>query len=385
MAPDRQQFPLTLRYTTTPPDFTGIRTVRTSTMAILRAFSGLAGTPAGQSTRLSGARVMPYARSPSLCTSASVRRFSALFGEPTDRAEPDTLGSTIVSDLGTALDGDGFVVTSELTPPKGTSLDLLVERARMLDRHVDAFNITDSHAARMAMAPMAVSHILIDHGVEPIMQITSRDRNRIAIQADLLGAWALGVRNIAFMGGDPPKNGDHPDAKGVFDVVSASIIRAAAGMNGGADMAGNALDGSPDFCIGAVVNPGAKDLDREIERMVEKREAGATFFQTQAVYDARAFERFVNKVESLDVRLLAGIIPVKSPKMAAYMNDHVPGIEVPDALIRKLADSSDRAATSSEMAAAVISEIRPMCRGVHVMAIGWEDKVPGILEAAGVR
>ena len=290
-----------------------------------------------------------------------------------------------MSHLATALDGDGFVVTSELTPPKGTSLDSLVDRARSLSRHVDAFNVTDSHAARMAMAPMAVSHILLDHGVEPIMQITGRDRNRIAIQADLLGAWALGVRNIAFMGGDPPGTGDHPDAKGVFDVVSADIIRAAAGMSGGADMAGNSLDGSPDFRIGAVVNPGARDLDREIARMVEKREAGATFFQTQAIYDAGAFERFADKVDSLDVQLLAGILPVKSPKMAAYMNEHVPGIDVPDALIAKLADSSDRAATSSEMAAAIISEIRPMCRGVHVMAIGWEDKVPGILEAAGVR
>ena len=305
--------------------------------------------------------------------------------QPADSAGRDSLGSTIVSHLGAALDGDGFVVTSELTPPKGTSVDSLLERARMLSRHVDAFNLTDSHAARMAMAPMAVAHLLLDQGLEPIMQITGRDRNRIAIQADLLGAWALGVRNIAFMGGDPPRNGDHPDAKGVFDVVSAAIIRAAAGMSEGTDMAGNALTGSPDFCIGAVVNPGAKDLDKEIARMVEKREAGATFFQTQAVYDARAFERFANKVESLDVRLLAGIIPVKSPKMAAYMNENVPGIEVPDALIRKLADSSDRAATSSEMAAAVISEIRPMCRGVHVMAIGWEGKVPGILEAAGVR
>ena len=294
-------------------------------------------------------------------------------------------GSNIVSRLRTAFDGGGFVVTSELTPPKGTSLDSLLARAQALSRHVDAFNVTDSHAARMAMAPMAVSHLLLDHGVEPIMQITSRDRNRIAIQADLLGAWALGVRNIAFMGGDPPKNGDHPDAKGVFDVVSASIIRAAAGMNGGTDMAGNTLDGSPDFCIGAVVNPGAKDLDVEIERMVEKREAGAMFFQTQAVYDPGAFERFVKRVEPLGIRLLAGILPVKSPKMAAYMNEYVPGIEVPETLIRKLADSGDRAATSSEMAAQVIAEIRPMCRGVHVMAIGWEDKVPGILEAAGVR
>ena len=290
-----------------------------------------------------------------------------------------------MSRLATALDGDGFVVTGELTPPKGTSLESLLERARALSRHVDAFNVTDSHAARMAMAPMAVSHLLIDHGMEPIMQITSRDRNRIAIQADLLGAWALGVRNIAFMGGDPPKNGDHPDAKGVFDVVSASVIRAAAGMSGGTDMAGNPLEGSPDFCIGAVVNPGAKDLDAEFERMIGKRDAGATFFQTQAVYDPDAFERFVARVDALGVRLLAGIIPVKSPKMAVYMNEHVPGIEIPEALIRKIADADDRAATSSEIAASVISAIRPMCRGVHVMAIGWEDKVPGILEAAGVR
>ena len=290
-----------------------------------------------------------------------------------------------MSHLGTALDGEGFVVTSELTPPKGTSLDPLLERARALRRHVDAFNVTDSHAARMAMAPMAVSHLLLDHGLEPIMQITGRDRNRIAIQADLLGAWALGVRNIAFMGGDPPKNGDHPDAKGVFDIVSAAIIRAAAGMRNGTDMAGNALDGSPEFCIGAVVNPGAGDLDKEIDRMAEKREAGATFFQTQAVYDPGAFERFVKRVDSLEVPLLAGILPVKSPKMAAYMNENVPGIDVPEALIRKLADASDRAATSSELSASIIEAIRPMCRGVHVMAIGWEDKVPGILEAAGVR
>ena len=290
-----------------------------------------------------------------------------------------------MSHLRTALDGDGFVVTSELTPPKGTSLDSLLDRARLLGRHVDAFNLTDSHAARMAMAPMAVAHLLLDHGIEPIMQVTSRDRNRIAIQADLLGAWALGVRNVAFMGGDPPKYGDHPDAKGVFDVMSADIIGAAAGMRAGADMAGNRLDGSPKFCIGAVVNPGATDLDREIERMVEKRDAGATFFQTQAVYDPGAFERFANRVDSLDVKLLAGIIPVKSPKMAAYMNAHVPGIEVPETLIARLADSSDRAATSSAMAASVISTIRPMCRGVHVMAIGWEDKVPAILESAGVR
>ncbi len=282
-------------------------------------------------------------------------------------------------------DPNNFVVTGELTPPKGTSLDALLARAEGLKEHVDAINITDSHAARMAMAPMAVCHALLERGIDPIMQMTSRDRNRIAMQADLLGAWSLGVRNIAFMGGDPPKNGDHPEAKGVFDVFSSAIIKAAAGMSEGCDMAGNPLNGNADFRIGAVVNPGAADLDGEIERMIEKYEAGACFFQTQAVYDARAFEAFMRRVESLDVAILAGIIPVKSLKMAAYMNEKVPGVEIPQALIRKIEQASDRAAVSCEITAEIIENIRPLCRGVHLMALGWEEKIPGILQAAGVR
>eukprot|EP00119_Amphimedon_queenslandica_P022964 XP_019863383.1 PREDICTED: uncharacterized protein LOC109592360 [Amphimedon queenslandica] len=237
------------------------------------------------------------------------------------------------------------------------------------------------------MAPMAVCHALIQRGIDPIRQMTSRDRNRIAMQSDLLAAWSLGVRNIAFMGGDPPKNGDHPEAKGVFDVFSSAIIEAAAGMSKGHDMAGNPLDGNADFRIGAVVNPGASDLDGEIRRMIEKYEAGASFFQTQAVYEPAAFEAFIRRTESIDVPLLAGIIPIKSVKMAAYMNERVPGVTIPPALIRKIedADANDRAAVSCEISARVIEEIRPLCRGVHVMALGWEAKVPEILEAAGVR
>lgn len=282
-------------------------------------------------------------------------------------------------------DPQRFVVTGELTPPKGTTLTPLLERADGLDGHVDAINITDSHAARMSMAPIAVCHALIQRGIDPIMQMTSRDRNRIAMQSDLLAAWSLGVRNIAFMGGDPPKNGDHPEAKGVFDVFSSTIIEAAAGMSEGRDMAGNPLDGNADFRIGAVVNPGATDLDGEIRRMIEKYEAGASFFQTQAIYDPAAFEAFIRRTESIDVPILAGIIPIKSLKMAAYMNEKVPGVNIPQALIRKIEEASDRAAVSCEITADIIEAIRPLCRGVHVMALGWEEKIPDILEAAGVR
>ncbi|MCK5361326.1 MAG: methylenetetrahydrofolate reductase, partial [Gammaproteobacteria bacterium] len=188
-----------------------------------------------------------------------------------------------MSNLEQALASEKFVVTCELNPPKGTDVAPLLEKADQLRNVVDAFNLTDSHAARMAMTPLAVAHLLVDQGLEPILQITTRDRNRIALQGDLLGADALGVHNVVFMGGDPPSNGDHPDAKPVFDVYSSAMLKAATSLQAGTDMAGNPLSGRPRFCIGAVVNPGATDLDEEIMRMAEKIDAGATFFQTQAV------------------------------------------------------------------------------------------------------
>ena len=164
-----------------------------------------------------------------------------------------------MSNLVKVLDSGKFVVTCELNPPKGTDLDPLFEKAERLKGLIDAFNLTDSHAARMAMTPLAVAHLLLDRGVEPIVQITTRDRNRIALQGDLLGADALGVHNVVFMGGDPPTAGDHPDAKPVFDVYSSLMLRAATSLENGKDMAGNPISGAPHFCIGAVVNPGAQD------------------------------------------------------------------------------------------------------------------------------
>jgi methylenetetrahydrofolate reductase (NADPH) len=283
------------------------------------------------------------------------------------------------------LSNGRFVVTSELTPPKGTDLEPLFEAAEFIAPVVDAVNLTDSHSSRMSLAPVAAAHQLMDRGVEPIVQMTTRDRNRIALQSDMLGAAALGVSNLVCMGGDPPQNGDHPDAKPVFDLGTADLIAAANGLNAGKDLAGNALNQPTRFCIGAVVNPGARDLDVEIARLEEKAAAGATFFQTQAVYDVTAFEGFLARIAHLNVRILAGILPIKSVKMARYMNDNVPGIDIPDALIATIEQAADVADASATIAAETIRTISPWCAGVHVMALGWERRIPEILERAGVR
>ena len=289
--------------------------------------------------------------------------------------------------LETALKGGGFIVTSELTPPKGTDLNGLFSKADMLKNLVTAFNLTESHAARMAMDPVVVGHLLLDRGIEPIVQMTSRDKNRIAIQASMLGAAALGIDNLVFMGGDPPKNGDHPDAKPVFDLFASQLLDAARALNSGLDLMGNRLNAPTNFFVGAVVNPGARDRQSEIDNAHRKIDAGATFFQTQAIYDAGVFTDFMEAAK-LDKPVLAGIIPVKSIKMAQYMNEKVPGINIPDHLMQRIADAGDDREKitniSIDIVATTIHEIVDTSNGVHIMAIGWEDKIPAILEAAGL-
>ena len=287
-----------------------------------------------------------------------------------------------MSHLSTALASSDFVITSELTPPKGVDLTLLLEKAVLLKPHVCAINLTESHAARMAMDPMAVGHLMLDQGVEPIVQMTSRDKNRLALQASILGAAALGISNLVFMGGDPPKNGDHPDAKPVFDLFASQLLEAAQALNSGTDLNGNALNTSPHLFVGAVANPGASDLDAEIENLRRKADAGAQFFQTQAVYDVQAFAAFLNKAHS-PRPILAGIIPIKSVKMAQYMNERIPGVDIPDHLIQQIADAGDDkdrvAQVSIDIAARTIRELRSVSRGVHIMAIGWEHTIPQML------
>lgn len=293
-----------------------------------------------------------------------------------------------MSTLKSALESEKFVVTCELSPPKGTDLSAMLDKAEMLKHAVDAFNLTDSAAARMAMDPAAAGHALLQRNIEPIVQITSRDKNRLALQSGLLGAHTLGITNLVIMGGDPPHIGDHPEAKGVNDLFSSQIIDAAYALNHGNDHAGNAINGNTDFYLGSVCNPGANDMQAEVENTRRKIEAGAQFFQTQAIYQLDQFHAFMEQLKQPDIIILCGIIPIKSVKMANYMNEKVPGIQIPDALIERIATAEksgkpdDVVTESLAIAAETIDQLRQLCRGIHVMAIGWEKHVKTLLDRA---
>ena len=284
-----------------------------------------------------------------------------------------------------ALQTGKFVVTAELNPPKGTDLRPLLERAELLRGWVDALNLTDSAGATMTMAPIAAAHELLQRGIEPILQFTGRDRNRIALEADMLAASAMGVTNLLCMSGDPPGAGDHPDAVGVFDLRAETLLEAASKLNGGTDLYGNKLSGAPRLFPGAVVNPGADDIERELARMEEKVRLGATFFQTQAVYEPTEFESFMSRANRFGVPVIAGIIVLKSARMARYLNERLPGVHVPQSLIDEIEAADDPGAAGVEIAARLIRDLHGMCQGVHVMAIGWESRIPAILSKAGLR
>jgi 5,10-methylenetetrahydrofolate reductase len=288
-----------------------------------------------------------------------------------------------LSSFADVLKSGRFAVTTEMVPPKGTDLAPLFEKAEMLKGSVDGFNLTDSASSRMTMAPLAVAHLLLDRGMEPILQFTCRDRNRIALQSDLLSAYALGISNVLCMSGDDPTAGDHPDTKAVFDLDAITLLRAISSLNAGEDMTGHQLRGTPSFFVGAVANPGATDLDKELRRMEEKVEAGAGFFQTQAVYDPGAFEKFMDAAQRFGAPVLAGHILLRSADMARRLNATLPGFFVPEEIIRELDGAEDRAAKSVEIASRVIQQIKPLCQGVHIMAVGWESRISEVLRAAG--
>lgn len=278
-----------------------------------------------------------------------------------------------------------FLVTSEIGPPKGIDTKVILEDAELIRTRVDAINVTDLQSSVMRLGSLAVCSFLKQKGLEPIYQMTCRDRNRLALQSDLLSAASLGIENVLILTGDHPALGDHPEAKPVFDLDSVQLLRVAKGLTGGMDMKGNKLEGSvPRFCLGAVVNPGSEPLEPQIIKMEKKIEAGAVFFQTQAVYDIKVFENFLNKTRHLKTTILAGIVLLKSAGMAKYMNKNVAGVSVPDSLIKEMEGAKDKVVTSIEIASRLIKELKGMCQGIHIMPIGWDKVVPRVLDASGL-
>lgn len=277
-----------------------------------------------------------------------------------------------------------FIVTAEVGPPKGVDIQEMLHDAELMQGRIDAINVTDQQSSVMRVGSLAICRLLKERGMKPVLQMTCRDRNRIALQSDLLSASVLGIENILSLTGDFVTLGDHPQAKPVFDLDSVSLLLAAQALEQGRDLAGNELKGAPRFCLGAVVTPGADPLEPQIIKMEKKVEAGAQFFQTQAVYEPEKFEEFMKAVAHLNVPVLVGIVLLRSAGMARFMNKNVAGVHVPDSLIEEMDKAENRAQKSIEIAARLIKEMKPLCQGVHVMAIGWEKKVPEVLDAAGL-
>ena len=281
-----------------------------------------------------------------------------------------------------------FVVSAEVGPPKGIEIDHLVEEAKTYLSGITAVNVTDNQSSVMRLGSLATCKVLKDAGLTPIYQLTCRDRNRIALQSDLLSAAMLGIENILCLTGDPTKKGDLPQAKPVFDLDSVSLLHTVKLLEEGVDLGGNKLVGEPPkFAKGAVVSPCSDSVDAQLAKMERKVAAGAEYFQTQAVYEPEKFIQFMEKAKQFGVPVQLGIVIPKSAGMAKFMNDNVAGIHVPDEMLAELrADKEKTKAgiTGIEIAARIIKECKPYCQGVHIMALGWESKVPALLEQAGL-
>ena len=280
-----------------------------------------------------------------------------------------------------------YAITCEVGPPKGVNIEKCLKEAEALKDRVVAFNVTDLQSSVLRFGSLATSRLLVERGMEPIFQMTCRDRNRLALQSDLLSAYGLGIENVLCLTGDHPILGDHAGAKAVFDLDSVQLLRVATLLQQGKDMAGNELESSPKFFLGAAVSPGSEPLEPQILKMEKKIEAGAQFFQTQAVFEVEKFKKFMKEVSGFGVPIMAGIIILKSVGMARFMNANVAGVHVPEELIEELKKDKEKTKsgqTGIEIAVRIINEIKDICQGVHIMALGWEDKVPAVLDGAGL-
>ena len=287
------------------------------------------------------------------------------------------------------FDRGEFVVTGEVGPPKGTDLGHVLHDAEEYLRDVNAINVTDSQSSKMRMGSLGTCIALKERGFDPVFQLTCRDRNRIALQSDLLSAAWFGIENILLLTGDHTVMGDNPQAKPVFDLDSVSLIHAVKKLEQGFDLGGNQLEGEPpNFAKGAVVSPCSDSVDVQLKKMEKKVEAGAEFFQTQAVYEPEKFIRFMEKAKQFGVPVMLGLIIPKSAGQVNYMKNNVAGISAPQEMIDELkADPEKTKAgiTGVEITARIIKECREYCQGVHIMALGWESKVPDVLKLSGLK
>lgn len=294
----------------------------------------------------------------------------------------------MVSRFKEALDSGKFVITSEVAPPKGTNLEQTLHHIELLKDKVDALNVTDHQSSVMRFPSLGGCLAIKEQGGEPILQMTCRDRNRLALQADLLLAYTRGIRNVLCLTGDAVPVGDHKEAKGVFDLDSVQLLNTVRLLEAGQDLGGNSLDGAVEFCAGAIVTPEARPIEPQLIKFEKKVEAGAEFFQTQAIYDLENFSKFMQYARQFSVKVLAGIVLLSTARMARFMTENVPGIFVPQKLIDELASAprGEALAKGIEIAGRMIAALKKdsICDGVHIMAIGREEVVPDILAAAGL-
>lgn len=278
-----------------------------------------------------------------------------------------------------------FTVTAEISPPKGTDINRMMKEAALIKDAVDAVCVTDNQRAIMRMTPLSACSALSQKGIETIMHLTCRDRNRLALQSELLGAAYLGIKNVLVMSGDHPTKGDHRGAKPVFDLDSVQLLDVISSLNSGFDLSGNSLEGKTEFFTGAVSNTELTEV--ALMKLGKKIKMGAHFIITQAVFDAGRFSEFMDKVHDAGGKpkgIIAGIIPLKSEKSAQFLNSNIAGVKVPDDVIGRLKSASEPEAVGIEMAADLIKELRGVCDGVHFMPIGTHENTRKILEMAGL-
>lgn len=289
-----------------------------------------------------------------------------------------------MSRLREALERGEFVVTGEVAPPLGTDMSAMMRSVEVLGPVTHALNVTDNQGATLHLSSLAASRAVLDAGFEPIFQQTCRDRNRLALQSDLLAAATLGLENVLIVTGDDPRGGDHPQAKGVFDLDSTQLIEIAASMNEGRDMLGREMAGATEFYIGAAAFPEAEPFDIQSARAVRKIEAGASFFQTQAIMDVELFAEAVEAWRPHGVKVIAGILLLKSPRVVDFINNRLAGLMVPEVLAERIRGASDPFEESVRLATEQVRAVRDIADGVHIMPLGADDAVVRILGGAGL-